>query len=144
MYINIWYIYCLCTYSQHVPQSRSENLFAIPSAQPSCCSAVIRRWRDSELARSAGSESFQFKRFLWAAFQITAHVYRTHHLRDALRNHNNITQIMENSIYNKSHFSIFSFFCKCFLYCWCVLYYECLFLVRLSDSVSFSVYMNIF
>ena len=30
------------------------------------------------------------------------------------------------------------------MYCWCVLYYKLLFLVRVSDSVSFSVYVNIF
>ena len=28
------------------------------------------------------------------------------------------------------------------LYCWCVLYYKLLFLMRLSDSLSFSVYRN--
>ena len=31
-----------------------------------------------------------------------------------------------------------------FLYCWCLLYYTLLFLMRLSDWVSFSVYMEIF
>ena len=31
-----------------------------------------------------------------------------------------------------------------FLYFWCVLYYKLLCLMRLSDSVSFSVYMNIY
>ena len=30
------------------------------------------------------------------------------------------------------------------LYCWCVLYYKFVFLMCLSGSVSFSVYMNIF
>ena len=30
------------------------------------------------------------------------------------------------------------------LYFWCVLYYKLLLFMRLSDSVSFSVYMNIF
>ena len=30
-----------------------------------------------------------------------------------------------------------------FLYCWCVLYYKLLFLMRLSDSVYFSVYIKI-
>ena len=30
-----------------------------------------------------------------------------------------------------------------FLCCWCVLYYNLLVLMRLSDSVSFSVYMKI-
>ena len=42
------------------------------------------------------------------------------------------------------------FFEKCWfwgnelVYVGCVLYYELLFLIRLSDSVSFSVYMKIF
>ena len=42
--------------------------------------------------------------------------------------------------------NIFGFFYgwNVFLYCWCVLYYKLLFLMRLSDSLSFSVYMNIF
>ena len=30
------------------------------------------------------------------------------------------------------------------MYCWCGLYYKLLFLKCLSDSVTFSVYMNIF
>ena len=30
------------------------------------------------------------------------------------------------------------------LYCWCVWYYSFEFLMRLSESVSFSVYINIF
>ena len=54
-------------------------------------------------------------------------------------------------IYNRifSFLEIFQFFAsfvllEMCLYYWCVLYYELLFLMRLSDSVSFSVYRNIF
>ena len=52
-------------------------------------------------------------------------------------------------IYNKNEtFDFFEnvrcwgMFGNVFVYCWCVLYYKLLFLLRFSDSVTFSVYMN--
>ena len=41
-------------------------------------------------------------------------------------------------------FEDFQCFENVFVCCWCVLYSELIFLMRLSDSVSFSVYMNMF
>ena len=41
-------------------------------------------------------------------------------------------------------FDNFGFFENVVLYFWCVLYYKLLFLMRLSDSVSFSVSVNLF
>ena len=40
-------------------------------------------------------------------------------------------------------FEVFVFIGNIFVYFWCVLYYELLFLMRVSDAVSFSVYMKI-
>ena len=42
------------------------------------------------------------------------------------------------------YFRSFEIVVNAFYYYWCVLYYKLLFLMRISDSVSFSVYMNIF
>ena len=41
-------------------------------------------------------------------------------------------------------FKMFEKYGNVCLSCWCVLYYKLLFLMRLSDSVSFAVYMNMF
>ena len=40
--------------------------------------------------------------------------------------------------------STFSKVSNVFWHCWCILYYKLLFLISDSDSLSFSVYRNIF
>ena len=46
-------------------------------------------------------------------------------------------------VYIYRFFLLFIFFWNILLYIWCVLYYKLLFLLRLSGSVSFSVYKDI-